>query len=283
MKKKINILIAIISISASVSGQIDMGKIEAGTNMHATLIFPDDLLPKGDLIISNNPPVPNAGGLAIFQYFDVKVNRNTVVLKAREKAAGERTITIILNSGKVYTGTVSYNDAPAKSVYNFSEKKQEESEEKKKELEITKNIADKRMHEVMASENEYLSIGRVQSRVEFHVSAMRNDSEFSYFKITVSNNSAFDYIIDGVVFRYDDKMKRKAKKKEIENAERLYPEASEIPDIVKAYSKEVLGFAIPLFATTERGVLLIKFIEKNGNRTCEIPVTADKISKIKVF
>jgi hypothetical protein len=103
-------------------------------------------------------------------------------------------------------------------------------------------------------------------------------------RISIDNQSASKYKIKGVMFRHITGKNRSIKKKDVVNVKWLDPVKKVIPEgeIVKAYEREYIGFVIPVYSS-DKGNLMIRIAENEGQRNCDIKVSTKIINKVEVF
>jgi len=272
---------------------IDMGVIEVSTNYTATLIFSDEI---SSIIFGNNPIIsettlPSGEKVPIFKYYEMYKSKNNVILRSREENTLETSITVFLVSGKVYSGLLRYGERKDKLEYDFTSKITEKTnnngqgEDALDKKVINNNEMENRLRKVMIMKDKYFSLGVINSEISFMIGNMMNDNDYSYLKIDVMNNSASEYIIEGIIFKHTEKKKRMLNKKEIENENIIMPVYKILPErmAIQAYSSETVGFVLPIFTTGSRGSLQIQFVEKNGSRNAIINLSANDMLKIDVF
>jgi len=290
--KRLSLIILFFAITKAALG-IDMGIIEVSKNYTATLIFSDEI---ESIIFGNNPIIsetdlPSGEKVPIFKYYEMYKTKNNVILRAREDNTLETSITVFLVSGKVYSGLIRYGERKDKLEYDFTNKLSEigepggPEEEQRNLKSINDNQMKNRLNTVMKMKDKYYSLGVLNSEISFMVGNMMNDSEYSYLKIDILNNSASEYTIEGIIFKHTEKKKGKLNKKEVENENIIMPVYKVMPEkmSIKAYTTETVGFVLPIFTTGDRGSLLIQFVEKNGSRNALVSLSANDIAKIDVF
>jgi hypothetical protein len=103
-------------------------------------------------------------------------------------------------------------------------------------------------------------------------------------RISVDNQSASKYEIKGVMFRHITGKNRSIKEKDVVNVKWLDPVTKELPPggLVRAYDKQYIGFVIPVYAS-DKGNLMIRIAENEGQRNCELKVSTKIINKVEVF
>jgi len=292
MKK---LLLVIISMAFLAARGQELGTIELNEDLAATLKFNDDILPGGFCTLGNNPQIDQQqvgdNIIPIFKFYDVFVNGNTVMFKLTDSQRrggvmpNKMTLTIKLNDGTLFNGYIMIAANPSKSFYDFTFGKKKKSDEQKVKdsLDVVQKGAKERLATVLSMADVYIHMGAFSSGITYQVANIYNDNKYSYYKINIKNTTSNDYTIDDIVFRYDDQMKKKVRKKEVEKIKRLVPFVEIVPKKINAYSTVTLGYAIPLFSTTARGFLDIKFLEKNGNRNADIMIKAWDLQHVRIF
>ncbi len=260
------------------NAQQDMGMIEVDENNTATLVF----LEKIDFIVIGNNPPEGAG----FLFYDVFQDGRMCVIRGNTDKAPLTSITVKLINEKVYFGKLKFGTS-TKIFYDFSGKDREEKEqliEKEKVIEAkSEAIDEERLDQLMKEKQEYFVYGIRESNVEYIVSNIRNDDKNTYIKMIINNNTAGDYNIDGILFKFVEGKRRGAKKNEAKTEERIMPKRIKGPEIATAYTKTEIGIIIPLFSVGNSGDLEIQLREKNGTRNPLIRISGKDMLKVKVF
>lgn len=135
----------------------------------------------------------------------------------------------------------------------------------------------------MGLEYEYVE-GINENLLEVVVSNIRNDDKYTYFKISIKNESGNDYEIKNTEFKYVEGKNKGLFRKgsQIEERERIVYKTDN--KIVKAYSTSDFGYVIPLFAVgTSSGVLRIQFVEMNGTRNPIIELKSKTMLMVKTL
>src|SRR5208337_2604083 len=191
------LLIIIMLTCKVVHSQVNIGVIELNNNYTATLNFSNEV---DFVIIGNNPQVGMADSIPVFKYYGIFKSGKTVVLKAKDPLAPKTSITIKLDNGVIYYGLLQFGD-DTKIFYDFSVVNKQEV----KDSILEKAKGDKKMmnnlKSVLRLQNEYIE-GVEENLLEVVVSNIRNDDKYTYFKISIKNESGNDYIIDNTQFKY---------------------------------------------------------------------------------
>jgi len=273
--KSIFIFIALMGCFSLFGG--DLQTITLNKNYAATVEFCSDI---NAVIFGNNPTTGlTPDGLPIFKYYEMFQTGKVVVFRCRTDSPPETTLTIILKNGEVWDGFIKFAESPEKTRYTFCVIKTEDNEADKTEKKIQQS-----MKRIAAMDAEIQDIAVVKRSETYQVVNLANDSDHTYIKILLQNRSASDFIIDAVMFKYQEGKKHFFNKKEVVNKNwmpvsgQLFPEESR----VSAKTVGTIVLAIPLY-TTEQGHLNIKIIEKNGSRSSDFFIEAKDMATIKVF
>ena len=177
------------------------------------------------------------------------------------------------------------NTTPATDNKNFSSISDLPSdvEEKKKEdlVKYDKEQIKARLTDAMQQKQMYKTIGEYKNKIYVSVEAISNDQTHFYFKINFSNTSSVDYKIDVVNFQYIEVYSKGLFKKKQEKVNDLFPTYKPTELMIKGKETKYLGYAIPLFALNDKGRVIIKFREYNGNRNLQIEIDSKILSTSK--
>lgn len=297
--KKISLSLLLIFIVVVAFGQM-RDTIEVSKDLAAILMFENII---NTPIYGNNPKVKIGDGVG-YKYYDVFVKDNVLITSAKSSDVPFTTLTVIFENGEVFKGYIRYNKYVEKNYYDYTgEKSGGESvskQQKQKAREIAKNSEvlkkggneekneaevgkmNERLKKMLDMKVEIKSVGRVIGKMMFQVGNLRNDKRYSYIKLDVQNGSSTVYRIDGIMLRYIEmegflRNKEKSKK-------RIFPEKVIYTsgETIGAKSKENVVFAIESFGT-EKGKLVIKVVEKDGDRDINIEIPIRKINSAKTF
>jgi hypothetical protein len=259
-----------------------MGIIKVNENFAATCYFESEI---DIFIIGNNPVLGKSGdGKPVFNY-EIVQSDNTLIIRSVIDRCPETSLTVKLKDKSIFYGKVRYEKNIDNFFYDFRDQKTIAKNDSVADPIIKNKPIDYkvRLDELVGRKPEYSTIGSRENRIEYLVSNLMTDNSHTYMKVVVSNNSGNEYIIDGITFRYEEG-KRKNVNKNADKNEQGVPAVYENGNkTIKAYSKENLGFVLPLYSVGEGGKLLIYFWEKNGTRNVKVEIPGDELSKIKVY
>jgi hypothetical protein len=130
-----------------------------------------------------------------------------------------------------------------------------------------------------------INIVAKKQQIELNLLNLYNDSEATFLRFSLKNQSSIVYDLDYVSFAYIEKRKRTSKK-----VNSLNSGLQEVEPLVKVEklltesgkSNEYL-YALPLYSTTENGYLQIIFREKAGLRSITIDIPFKKILRAELL
>lgn len=279
------IFISILLISCgSLKAQKDIveniGDIEVSKDFTAMLTFSDDI----KLVLTANNPQLTEGK---FKYYDIFQSDKICIIKGNDPNSPQTAINVILVSGKAYVGTLKYGINPSKLSYNLTLKNEVEKVQIIKDsvaLVTRKSVGlEQNINSLLKEDSEYSMFGIKSNRLIFQVTNIRNDSEYTYFKIVCDNQSGSDYNIDNMLFKYQEGKKKGSGKNAVRIEERIMSKYESPIKTIKAYSKVEMGYVIPLFTVGEKGNLIIQMMESSGTRNPKITILGEDMLKVKVF
>jgi len=272
--KKYLMSIGILFISCTCILAQNMGKIACNKDYTATLNFNDVIV---FVVVGNNPDN---------KYYEIFQSDKVCVIRSGNTDAPNTSITIKLQNGNVWYGTLEYGN-DSKIYYDFTAQDKKEKEqikqEEEKKIETKDALLHQRLDQIMEEKPEYLTYGIVENGMQFMVSNIKNDDKYTYLKIIVKNQTGGDYNVDGIFFKYREGKKKGVSTKEAQIEERIYPVIEPDTKVVKAYSKNELGYVIPLFSVGNKGDLEIQVREAKGTRNPVISIKGKDMLKVKVF
>ena len=287
MRKILPIFLLFPSISIA---QINMGEIEVNLYMTATLNFNRNV--NIDYVILGNNPKDSKGN---YMYYEQFQKDNTCTFKALNLNAPTTSVVVRLQDGSIYKGIIKIGDN-GKIIYNF-EDKQEPKTAPVEPIQPNNNLTvleehyqpkdsiyiNQRLTNVLNKKDKYFIFGTKENGLTFSVAHIVNDEKYTYLKLKVKNNTGNDYIIDGILIKYQLGKRKGLKSKEVGNEERPPVIYKQGVDVIKAYSEETIGLVCPIFAVGEKGLLKIQIMEKKGNRTATIEIAGNQLIDIEVF
>jgi hypothetical protein len=257
----------------------NMGVIEVNKDFTATLNFTDSIV---FIVVGNNPSV----GVEKNKYYDIFQNGKNCVIRGNDPLAPVTSITVKLDNEKIWFGRLKYGDS-TKIFYDYTREEVKKIDEiKMKEVVIVENHNAKmkeRLNSVLSDKIEYSSIGTVENGMTFQVANIKNDDNFTYFKLIIINNTGSDYNIDGIYFKVVEGKRKGMKKNEAKIEKRIQIEFESPVKVVTAYQKQELGYVTERFTGGKDGSLVIQLRELKGTRNPVIEISGDKMLKVKVF
>jgi hypothetical protein len=256
-----------------------MGVIEVNKDFTATLNFTDSIV---FIVVGNNPSI----GEKKNKYYDIFQSGKNCVIRGNDPLSPETSITVKLDNEKIWFGRLKYGDS-TKIFYDFTSEEVRKIDEKKmKEVASEENHNAKmkeRLNSVLSDKIEYSSIGKVENGMTFQVANIKNDDNFTYFKLIIINNTGSDYNIDGIYFKVVEGKRKGMKKNEAKIEQRIKIEFESPVKVVTAYQKQELGYVTERFTGGKNGSLVIQLRELKGTRNPIINIAGDKMLKVKVF
>jgi hypothetical protein len=257
----------------------NMGVIEVNKDFTATLNFTDSIV---FIVVGNNPSV----GENRNKYYDIFQNGKNCVIRGNDPLSPETSITVKLDNEKIWYGRLKYGDS-TKIFYDFTSEEIKKTDEKKMRevatLESNNSKMKERLNSVLSDKIEYSSIGKVENGLTFQVANIKNDDNFTYFKLIIINDTGSDYNIDGIYFKVVEGKRKGMKKSEAKIEQRIKIEFESPIKVVTAYQKQDLGYITERFTGGKAGSLVIQLRELKGTRNPIIEISGEKMLKVKVF
>ena len=261
----------------------EMGQIEINRDFTAALNFSDDI---EFIVLGNNPQIGETAGIPKYKFYDIFQSGRTCVIRGNDPEAPETSITVKLQNGSIWYGTVKFGNN-TRIFYDFT-KSELDKEKEKQNLETLTELKkeafiSERLNSLMSEKTEYSTFGISENKLQFQVSNIKNDDKYTYIKIIADNNSGSDYEIEAVLFKYIEGKRKGLAKKEAKIEERISTVYEKDVHKISAYSTENLGYVIPLFSIGDQGNLIIQFKEKNGTRNPRIEIMGKDMLRVNVF
>ena len=257
----------------------NMGVIEVNKDFTATLNFTDSIV---FIVVGNNPSV----GENRNKYYDIFQNGKNCVIRGNDPLSPETSITVKLDNEKIWYGRLKYGDS-TKIFYDFTSEEVKKIDQKKMKevasIESNNSKMRERLNSVLSDKVEYNSIGKVENGMTFQIANIKNDDNFTYFKLIVINNTGSDYNIDGIHFKVVEGKRKGMKKNEAKIEQRIRIEFESPIKVVSAYQKQELGYVTERFTGGKDGSLIIQIRELKGTRNPIINISGEKMLNVKVF
>lgn len=275
----------------------NMGEIVVNENNSATIAFDQDI---DFVVFGNNPPL----GENRFEFYDFFTDGSVCVIRGNTPKAPKTSITVKLKDQSVWYGFVLFGDN-AKILYSFTSNPLPEKNTSVKKPTMPKNdglenmevvedtvepfiVSDsetlnEKVRKTTAISREIYTIGQRIGDVSISIIALRNDSKNTFISLEIANNSGNAYMIDGILFKFIEGRRKGIKKDEASTEERVMPVSILGERVVKAYTTEIIGVAIPLFSVDNSGRLEVSVREKDGTRSAILTVRGNVLNKIKIL
>jgi len=297
MIKNFIFILFILNIGSKVTGK-DLDAIYVNKNVSATLEFDYDI--NYFLIAGNSQIGITSNGKPIFKYYDAYLEKNTITFTVKTSEAPKLSVAIKLTNGDMYVGYIEYSENANTLLYSYKKKKRQEGEkeistEKSKtdqESDESEEISEEQKLKLSLTERVGIVIGKgikyntwgvEKNKMQFQIANMMTDATYTYLFIVIANESAQQFDVDGVVFKYEEGKRKKIKKDEAKVTQRIVPVIEPELKSVPAYTVVKLGYVIPLFSVNDRGFLNIQFVEKEGIRDYTIKIKANETRRVDVF
>jgi hypothetical protein len=210
--------------------------------------------------------------------YEAKVD-NPKMLFLKAKYPNAKLSTIVLTHGEeIYTAYLAIK-ANQNAFYDFRKSVKTKIEPKENAEKLKRERLQAQLKK-LAYRSSNLSIIAKKQQIRLELNHLFNDNEATYLKLTLENQSSILYDLDYVSFTYFEKRRRKDRKKNTVNAG-----FQEVETLIKienslteAGKSNAYFYALPLYATTEKGYLQIIFREKAGLRSVTLNVPFKTIS-----
>jgi hypothetical protein len=276
--KNIYLMVLLGFLAGPVTAQ-NMGVIEVNRDFTATLNFTDSIV---FIVVGNNPSI----GEKKNKYYDIFQNGKNCVIRGNDPLSPETSITVKLDNEKIWYGRLKYGDS-TKIFYDFTSEEVKKIDEKKMKevasVESNNSKMKERLNSVLSDKIEYNSIGKVENGMTFQVANIKNDDNYTYFKLIIINNTGSDYNIDGIYFKVVEGKRKGMKKTEAKIEQRIKIEFESPVKVVTAYQKQELGYVTERFTGGKNGSLVIQIRELKGTRSPIINIPGEKMLSVKVF
>lgn len=276
---KFKILLFGLTISAfNVLAQkhdISVDTVWASTDFTTILVFPDEV---GSYDIGSDG------------FGAEKINSKSIKVKAALASSAPTNI-LVSYGEKIYHATLAYKAKPAQLYIDFSqiaakdipqvpnENRTKKSQDSLRNLEH--DIAEKRLNNVLsAPKATYKTIVNSNESIYLSLFGMESDNDNLYLKLLFLNKSKLQYAIDFIEFAYREPLEEGSTKGGYDT-KNVYPVVTNKIDLIYQKDERYLGYAIPRFALSKKGELLIIVREKNGSRSLKLTIPYSTILECK--
>ncbi|MBD0255896.1 MAG: DUF4138 domain-containing protein [Cytophagales bacterium] len=203
---------------------------------------------------------------------------NMLYLKPLKPHVAPSSLLVRTTGERIYLHYIAYREHPRKIFWDYrpdslrSDFNRAGSEFESKEEYIRK------LRQLGQLKGKRLAVHRADGLV-LRVGNLAIDKRATYLLLGVENFTSLPYQIDYVSFAYKERRSRKSQRR-IQPAEHVVePLAQVAVPVVAPLGKETLGYALPLYAGTNRNFLEVTLREAAGNRTLRIRIPARKIAR----
>jgi hypothetical protein len=217
------------------------------------------------------------------EYF-AKIEGNSVFLKARSKQTGPTNL-FIRYGQEYYTARLLFHEKPLRYLYEPGSKASHPSpafhkEEKGGEPDTELGLAG--LRKVKAAPENWLGAKKTRHGLTLRITHLQIDQQLIYLGMQLRNSSSIDYRLDFAGFSFQEKRGRRFSRNNNSRKE-VRPFISEAPSVIPAHGESSLFYALPLYAMTSRGKLLIQLREREGARVLDIAVPARRINQAPIL
>ncbi|MDR0227855.1 MAG: conjugative transposon protein TraN [Flavobacteriaceae bacterium] len=214
----------------------------------------------------------------------VEATSNVLRIKTIKEDISPTNFTVITNDGKYFSFNVSYKGQPTQLSYDLTKFEKQNSKKQSevlfKDLGTTSpSLADLFMKAIIKKNKKELNIKSKSYSVEARLKSIYTQDGKLYFHISINNKSNLPYQVDYVSFKIKDR--RTTKRTTIQEVS-LKPIRSIIDfHIINSQNKQDNVFMLDQFTLSDKQVLLIEIIEKNGVRNLVLKIKISDILKLK--
>jgi conjugative transposon TraN protein len=204
---------------------------------------------------------------------------NIIKLIALEKNFTQTNVSFATNKKKFYTINVSYNDNPPAYMYNIGDSTPEDvvltdtqvdGDYKKNIIGLLKN-----------TKRDIYNIGVRKNKIEFAVNNIFVYQNIIGFKVSIKNNTNFNYDIDILKYSIVDKKKGKKTAVQMDELKPLFLEGYENTVTGKTTMEFYVFFN--KFTIPDNKEFEMYMMERNGGRHIKLPVRNDEIINAKAL
>lgn len=229
--------------------------------------------------------------------FNAEIKTNIVNIKPVR--ANVPSTTLLIKSGdEVFYGTLAYLGKNRRFFYDLTgpKKTQETGLNKatneavgKKEDSIAykQKHPDKTLNEKIEEfgklKAEIVTLGCISPTFTAAVTVIRNDKDYTYLKLVLKNKSSIPFRLDFISFQYFEEMKKGSFKQSKKAPIDVFPMNDQPIKEITPGSTQGLVYAIPIWALSDNGYLMILIREEKGNRKLKIKIDGATIQNANQF
>jgi len=225
-------------------------------------------------------------------HYMVKIETNAVFVRARRRNPPPSPILVRYGS-RYWMGHLSYVDRPVLQLYDFqdggamgtSTGSSADGSGVENQLALDKSQQQRAAAEAKLSRlnklrrPDHQAVAVADNDLVMSLANVRNDKDYTYLRLKVINSTTIDYAVDYTDFQLvEDSNKKLFGKKKNEARRPLAPAGGSNSQTIGARSTGYLLYAVPLYASTDRGHLEITLREKFGARLLLLKVPSKIIN-----
>lgn len=239
------------------------------------------------LFFKDNVTLLNIGNTDDF-FGEVKVN--IVNIKPSGPNGKPTTILVRTSGDNVFYGILSYSPRTKKFFYDFASIPENKSSDingaapsklDSGNVKQVKILNKDKIATVKGLRNELVNIGCISPNFDAGVTNIRNDNDNTYLKLVLKNKSSIPFKLDFISFQYFQEMKKGTFKQSRKAPVDVFPINEQSIKEISPDKTEALVYAIPIWALSDNGYLMILIREEKGDRKIKIKVDGTTIQQAK--
>lgn len=203
---------------------------------------------------------------------------NMLYLKPLKPHVAPSSLLVRTTGERIYLHYIAYQEHPRKIFWDYRPDSLRPDASKAGSQFESQEEYTRKLGQLGQLKGKRLAVHRANGLV-LQVGNLAIDKRATYLLLGVENFTSLPYQIDYVCFAYKERRSRKSQRR-IEPAEHLAePLAQVAVPVVAPLGKETLGYALPLYAGTNRNFLEVTLREASGNRSLKVRIPARKIAR----
>jgi hypothetical protein len=221
-----------------------------------------------------------------------RIEQNKLLLKPLRPAVPPSAMMIETNDGQIYLHYIAYSRQPKRIFWDYRASTPAATTLSNSgsgfngENRDYGNKADPPAKEVYSTKLAYLKkqkrrnlFHKKENNIALRISGLAVDNTATYMLLKLDNQSSIPYKLEYVSFTYQEKRKRKQRRKVASQENQVLPMLAQTTDMIGPHSSSEMAYAFPLFANTLKGKLQIIVRETDGNRVVRARVPARVLAK----
>ena len=203
---------------------------------------------------------------------------NMLYLKPLKADVAPSSLLVRTTRERIYLHYIAYREHPRKIFWDYRPDSLRSDASKAGSQSGSKEEYTHKLGQLEKLKKKRLAVHRADGLV-LRVGNLAIDKQATYLLLGVENFTSLPYQIDYVSFAYKERRSRKSQRR-IQPAEHVVePLAQVAVPVVAPLGKETLGYALPLYAGTNRNFLEVTLREANGNRSLKVRIPARRIAR----